>query len=92
MVVLDSDHTKGHVLEELRRYAPLVSPTSYLVVEDTNINGHPVLPEFGPGPLEAIEEFLRGSDDFFVDRTREKYFLTFNPGGYLAKKGPPPQR
>jgi cephalosporin hydroxylase len=90
MVVLDSDHRRPHVLAELHRYAPLVSPASYLIVEDTNVNGHPVLPDFGPGPLEAVEDFLTESDDFFVDGSREKYFLTFNPGGYLCRRTSPP--
>jgi cephalosporin hydroxylase len=87
LVILDSNHERDHVLDELRLYAPLVSSGSYLIVEDSNINGHPVLPEFGPGPAEAIDEFLAESEDFFVDRTREKFFLTFNPGGYLRKHG-----
>ena len=86
LVLLDSNHERDHVLAELRLYGPLVTPGSYLVVEDSNVNGNPVLPDFGPGPAEAIEAFLAESDDFEVDESREKYFLTFNPSGYLRKR------
>jgi cephalosporin hydroxylase len=65
--------------------APLVTPGSYLVVEDTNINGHPVAPDFGPGPGEALEDFLQGETGFAVDRECEKFQLTFNPRGYLRR-------
>jgi cephalosporin hydroxylase len=85
LVILDSNHERDHVLAELRLYAPLVSPGSYLIVEDSNVNGHPVASDFGPGPAEAVERFLGESDEFEVDRSREKFFLTFNPGGYLRK-------
>jgi cephalosporin hydroxylase len=85
LLILDSNHERDHVLDELRLYAPLVSPGSYLIVEDSNINGHPVASDFGPGPAEAVERFLEESDEFEVDRSREKFFLTFNPGGYLRK-------
>ncbi len=86
MVILDSDHSKAHVLDEMRLYGDLVTAGSYMIVEDTNLNGHPVHPGHGPGPMEAVEEFLRETDDFVVDETREKFKLTFNPKGYLRKK------
>jgi cephalosporin hydroxylase len=86
LVILDSDHSRDHVLEELRRYAPFVSSGSYLVVEDTNVNGHPVDPSFGPGPMEAVDAFMAESGEFEIDGTREKFFLTFNPRGFLRKR------
>ena len=85
LVTLDSLHTRGHVLKELEIYSKLVSPGSYLVVQDTNINGNPVLPAFGPGPHEAVQEFLRTHDNFVVDHSREKFLLTFYPGGWLKR-------
>jgi cephalosporin hydroxylase len=85
MVVLDSDHQMTHVVNEMKIYADLVTDDSYMIVEDTNINGHPVDPAFGHGPMEAVELFLAGNDDFFVDRSREKLLLSFNPGGFLRK-------
>lgn len=85
MVVLDSDHKAEHVLNELKLYGPLVSKGLYLVVEDTNVNGHPVVPRFGPGPMEALESFLKENDSFQIDESREKFLLTFNPRGFLRK-------
>jgi cephalosporin hydroxylase len=85
LVVLDSDHSYDHVLAELRAYSPMVTPGSYVVVEDTNINAHPVYEEFGPGPMEAVQDFLKERDDFAVDHTREKLLLTFNPHGWLRR-------
>ena len=75
LVILDSDHAKDHVLAELKAYASFVPPGSWLVVEDTNINGHPVYPEFGPGPQEALDEWLPGHPDFKVDEARASKYL-----------------
>lgn len=86
MVVLDSDHTKDHVLEEMERFGPLVTKGSYMVVEDTNINGNPVFSEFGPGPKEAVTEFLKTHSEFSVDASCERLGVTFHPGGWLVKK------
>ena len=85
MVVLDSDHANAHVTEELRLFANVVSRGSYLIVEDTDVNGNPVLPALGPGPREAVEAFLKSDRRFVADRSREKLLLTFNPGGYLKR-------
>jgi cephalosporin hydroxylase len=85
MAVLDSDHSAEHVRHELNIYSPMVTVGSYLIVEDTNVNGHPVLPLYGAGPMEAVEEFIRGRTDFVHDREREKFFMTFNPKGYLRR-------
>lgn len=85
MVTLDSDHHAAHVAEELKLYSELVTPGSYLIVEDTHFNGRPILPKFGPGPHEAVEAFLRVNSNFERDRGREKFGMTFNPGGWLKR-------
>jgi len=85
MVILDSLHKRDHVLEELRHYAPLVPKGGYVIVQDSTINGHPYNPDYGPGPWEAIEEFLRTDDRFVSDRSRERWLLTNNPTGFLKR-------
>ncbi len=86
MVILDSDHRKDHVLKELIIYSKVVTKGSYIIVEDTNVNGHPVRPEYGPGPMEAVEEFLKENSDFSIDKNCERFYLTFNPRGYLRRE------
>jgi len=85
MVILDSDHRAEHVLAELDLYAQVVTPGCYLVVEDTCI-GHPVFPEMLPGPAEALAEWLPQHPEFEVDRSREKFGVTWNPGGWLRRR------
>ncbi len=85
MAILDSTHVKDHVLRELEIYSKFVTKGNYLVVEDTLMNGHPVESSFGEGPMEAVTEFLSSNSNFEIDKNREKFYLTFNPSGYLRR-------
>src|SRR6202035_4424605 len=86
-VILDSDHTKDHVLAEMKLLRPLLSAGDYLVVEDSSVNGHPVLPCWGPGPGEAIEACEREfPSDYTHDVEREKKFgWTQATNGFLIR-------
>lgn len=89
--ILDSDHSRDHVLAELRMLRPLLRAGDYVVVEDSNLNGHPVLPEWGPGPYEALEAyFSEHPGDFARDRDREQKFgFSFATNGFLVRCPPP---
>jgi cephalosporin hydroxylase len=90
MVLLDSNHTHQHVLDELKVYSPLVTKDSYLVVFDTAVED---LPDelfkdrpWGKGnnPKTAVSEFLKSTDRFEVDKEVEnKLLITVATGGYL---------
>lgn len=86
LVIADSDHEKGHVLGEIRAYAPMVHVGGYFVVEDSlnDVMGyHPVPNE---GPKAAAETFLAECDDFVADRRfGERYVMTLNPDGFLLR-------
>lgn len=95
MVVLDSDHSHEHVLRELRSYAPLVTPGSYLVVCDTSVEytpedlytGRPW--RRGNSPATAVAEFLSADEPFIVDEEYDhKLLASVCPGGYLRRLRP----
>jgi len=92
MVVLDSNHTHEHVLNELKAYSPLVSKNSYLVVFDTIIEDLPKKIESkqpwskGNNPKTALLEFLKHNKQFKIDKEIEnKLMISVAPSGYLQK-------
>jgi cephalosporin hydroxylase len=90
LVTFDSLHTKEHVSKELNLYSQLVSLNSYLVVQDTQLMGHPIplrlySHEGKEGPWEAVQEFIATNKNFVIDHSRERLLLTANPSGFLKR-------
>jgi cephalosporin hydroxylase len=85
LVVLGSRGRRPRMMTEFDLYAPLVPLGSYVVMEETIVNGHPVWPSFGPGPREAVRHLLAARDDFVPDPDLERSGLTFNPQGFLKR-------
>jgi cephalosporin hydroxylase len=85
--ILDSDHSKEHVLAEMVSLRDILVAGDYMIVEDSNINGHPVLRSFGPGPYEAVQEYIRKyPQDYEHDFERERKFgFSFAPNGFLRR-------
>ena len=93
MVVLDSDHSRDHVLDELRTYAPFVTAGQFCVVADTLL-GY-VTPDQTPTkrskvwlpgdePLAAVKIYQQETDHFVADEAvNGKLVMSSSPGGYL---------
>jgi cephalosporin hydroxylase len=93
LVVLDSNHTHEHVLQELQMYSKLVGKGYYLICGDTIVEDIPPQTHrprpWGPGnsPKTALFEFLKNNDQFENDTAIEnKLLLTCNPAGFLVRK------
>jgi len=91
IVILDSNHQRWYVLQEMKLYGDLVPVGGYLLVQDTNVNGHPTYPTHGPGPWEAVDQFMQaggrshGGATFEIDRSRELLFFSMHPRGFLKR-------
>jgi cephalosporin hydroxylase len=92
LVVLDSNHTHDHVLQELKLYSPFVTVDNYLVVCDTLVEDMPedLITDrpWGKGnnPKTAVWEFLKASPQFEIDKAIEaKILITVASDGYLKR-------
>ena len=92
IIVLDSNHTHDHVLNELKAYSSLVRVGGYLVLPDTAIEFFP--PGYysdrdwdkGNNPLTALQEFLAEHQNFAIDTARStKAAITETPSGYVKR-------
>jgi cephalosporin hydroxylase len=98
LVMLDSNHSWAHVAKELKAYAPLVTPGSYIVVCDSNMADLADLPRGNPewetdNPRTAAEEFLRANPQFYVEQppwphndSELRSPITYWPNAWLKRK------
>lgn len=90
LVILDSDHSEAHVRAELDAYARFVTPGSYVQVQDGVIDELPIFASDRPGPLPAIESFVRDNPLFEIDHERCRRFpVTHHPLGWLRRRPDP---
>ena len=100
LVLLDSNHTKDHVLQELELYSPLVSVGSYIIVADgimKDLAGYPrAKPEWDwDNPERAVAEFSAGHPEFEAVAPPRPFnealcseSVTYWPSGYLRRMRP----
>lgn len=89
-IMLDSNHSKDHVLEEMRLYSKYVTKDNYLIVQDGAQAWVSDIPRGKPewlddNPLAAIEEFLKENNDFIIEDKYTRLGITQSPKGYLRK-------
>jgi cephalosporin hydroxylase len=86
LVLLDSCHSKAHVLAELRAYAALVNPGSYIVAMDgimeEVVGGRSAQPDWAwDNPRQAALEFVKENVNFRI----EEPVFPFNEGNITQR-------
>jgi cephalosporin hydroxylase len=99
LVVLDSAHSKDHVLKELELYAPLVTEGSYIVATDGIMRHLWDVPSgnknwLHDNPTEAAAQYALGHPEFVVEQPAWQFNesalsqnVTYWPGAYLLRRG-----
>lgn len=95
LIILDSKHTKQHVLKELEAYSPLVSKGSYIVATDGSMKYLHDVPRGNPewiwdNPMAAALEFVSKNLGFIIEQPAWVFneselteVITHWPGAYL---------
>ena len=98
LVILDSCHSKQHVLDELEAYHDLVSPGSYIVATDGILRDlHDVPCGYNSwikeNPSEAVDEFIRRHPEFILEKpswlfneSQLSEDVTYWPNAWLRRK------
>jgi cephalosporin hydroxylase len=97
LVILDSNHSRGHVLAELEAYAPLVSIGSYVIATDgfTEV----LAPDSGcnpewawDNPKAAAAEFVARNPDFVLEEPGPRFnegtvdqWVGYWSGGFIKR-------
>ncbi len=97
LIILDSKHTRDHVLAELEAYGPLVTKGSYVIVQDGCMVQMAGAPRSYPdwswnNPLAAAREFLSNHPEFVCEEPAFAFNegnveerVTYWPEGYLRR-------
>jgi cephalosporin hydroxylase len=97
LVVLDSNHSKDHVLTELRQYSRFVTVDSYIVAADGIMEQVVGAPRTGAdwewnNPRRAVQEFVEENPDFAISEPPWPFNegivesrVTYWPEGYLRR-------
>ena len=98
LVILDSNHTKQHVADELEAYYTLVTPNSYIVATDGSMRDLFDVPRGKPdwqwdNPTAAAAEFQQKHPEFIIEQPQWLFNeselslnITHWPGAWLKKK------
>jgi cephalosporin hydroxylase len=98
LVLLDSNHTREHVLQELETYYGLVTPGSYIVATDGSMKDLSDVPRGKPewshdNPFEAAKDFVKARPEFTIEQPRWGFNesklaenITHWPGAWLRRK------